>query len=71
MCESDGLCVARHSVWGILREVRSTNPRTWLAYSVVVVIVGVVLGVTSGWAGIILIVGGLLVGVRSAREMRR
>lgn len=51
--------------------MRSTNPRTWLAYSVVVVIVGVVLGVTSGWAGIILIVGGLLVGVRSAREMRR
>jgi hypothetical protein len=41
-----------------------------MAYSVVVVIVGVVLVVTSGWAGIILIVGGLLVGVRSARELR-
>jgi len=51
--------------------VRSTNPRTWLVYSVVVIIVGVILLVTTGSAGVILIIGGLLVGVRSARELRR
>jgi len=56
---------------GYAAPVRSTNPRTWLLYSVVVVIVGVVLVVTTGWTGGILMAGGMIVAVRSARELRR
>jgi hypothetical protein len=38
---------------------------------VVVIIVGMVLVVTTGWTGGILIAGGLIVAVRSARELRQ
>jgi hypothetical protein len=37
----------------------------------VLIIVGVVWLVTTGWTGVFLIVGGVVVGVRSWRELRR
>jgi hypothetical protein len=50
--------------------VRSRKPSNWLLYSAIVTIVGAVLVVTTGWTGGILVVGGLIVALRSLRELR-
>ncbi|MHB8233702.1 MAG: hypothetical protein ACYDHT_03525 [Solirubrobacteraceae bacterium] len=48
-----------------------TRPKLWLAYSIALVVVGVVLLLFTGRAGIILLAGGIVGIVMNGRTLRR